>query len=894
MIDVLFRTALTGSAVTLAWLAANALLGKRLPALWHYRVLKLALLLFLVPVWPLAALAAALPAKLAPAAPVTVPELTPAPQIPVTALPAAPVSPTVPVEVAAPVALSVDLFQVLTAVWAIGAAAVLGYKLWVYIRFRRSVLGQNRAVSDPETREVFAACKAQLGLRRAVELRENSLVPTPLSTGLLRPVVILPTLPLSPEELHYLFLHELTHIRRHDLWVRFFAMLAVALHWYDPLVYVLNKQIKDLSEQSCDERVSAPLDRDGRFAYGSVLLKLAADTVAGPWEWAVSLSAKDTIERRLIRVLHSEKLKGRKRLLALALAAAILACGTAAALAARSPLVQREVGTPPQNIQNENTVLGELLTEREEPKEADAAVWFTPADIHDIETAELVWWDGTVYPLKDPSAPDVLEPLLNGASAVTPSGCPFHSVLYLRRSDGVTGKVLPAEDSCDLFQSGGAYYSLGTGDNESFYALFGVNTKELPQYTSTAAQQPEETDTEPADTAQPSESGKGTALYPDSLRGDTALILSRGGTLLPDDDPSSYVSSLSADGTEIYYKRFISKDGRYYKKEYLVGNKEALLAEETLRHAEGAEERVERWLSTLVNGEYPKNKNGESYGLDILADYVGYEPDLFGVKNPETGLSGYVRRADEPGYDVRTPEDAAAYMEWREANPGPYQLPMYDAKGDQIGYWEMGGSDDSVDTTGMTIEEAKKAVEEAGKEPLYPDAVRGDTGLILARGGTLLPDDEPSSYVTINGITYKDYRDKNGVDRHEAYLGNKDYLRDSHLRFVTSLVNGEYPKNSKGESYGISGLENYVGYAPDLIAAQGAKGESGYICEADEETLPHDLPVDECPHEFLIPLYDSEHNVIGEFPVSCGGHLNPAATGMTIDEAKAAVAAGAV
>lgn len=115
---------------------------------------------------------------------------------------------------------------------------------------------------------------------------------------------------MSPEELHYLFLHELTHIRRHDLWVRFFAMLAVALHWYDPLVYVLNKQIKDLSEQSCDERVSAPLDRDGRFAYGSVLLKLAADTVAGPWEWAVSLSAKDTIERRLIRVLHSEKLKG--------------------------------------------------------------------------------------------------------------------------------------------------------------------------------------------------------------------------------------------------------------------------------------------------------------------------------------------------------------------------------------------------------------------------------------------------------------------------------------------------------------------------------------------------------------------------------------------------------
>lgn len=888
MIDVLLRTALTGSAVTLAWLAVNALLGKRLPALWHYRVLKLALFLFLVPVWPLAALAARLTANLAPAAPVITPELMPALQIPVTALPVAPVSPAVPVAEAAPVALSVDLFQILTAVWAIGAAVVLGYKLWVYIRFRRSVLRQNQAVSDPEILEVFAACKSQLGLRQSVALRENPLVPTPLSTGLLRPVVVLPALSLSREELHYLFLHELTHIKRHDLWVRFFSMLAAALHWYDPLVYVLNKQIKDLSEQSCDERVSAPLDRGERFAYGSVLLKLAADTVAGPCEWAVSLSAKDTIERRLIRVLHSEKLKGRKRLLALALAAAILACGTAAALAAKSPLVRREDEPPTQNIQNESTVLGEPLTEREEPKEADAAVWFTPADVHDIETAELVWWDGTVYPLKDPSAPDVLESLLNGASAVTPSGCPFHSVLYLHRSDGVTGKVLPAEDSCDLFQSDGAYYSLGTGDNESFYALFGVNTDELPQYTNAAAQTPEETDAEPADTAQPSESGKGTALYPDALRGDTALILSRGGTLLPDDDPSSYVSYVSADGSKVYFKEFTGKNG-YRHEEYLVGNRDALLANETRKNAQGAEERVDRWLSELVNGEYPKNKNGESYGIVSLADYVGYMPDLYSVLNPDTGVSGYVRWKDAPGANVKTPEEALAYMEWRKANPGPYQLPMYDAKGDQIGYWEMGGSDDSVDTTGMTIEEAKEAVANAGSSP-YPDAVRGDTDLILARGGTLLPDDDENSYAIINYVPSKLFKSKDGYLYEECLVGNPNALDEEDLKLLDTLVNGEYPKNSKGESYGDRRLAWYVGYQPDLVTSSGTHGEFGYTRPADE--VSPNLPAAECPHEFLIPLYDSEGNEIGKCELSCGGHMSE--SGMTIEEAKAALANGTV
>lgn len=906
MIDVLLRTALTGSAVTLAWMAVNALLGKRLPALWHYRVLKLALFLFLVPVWPLASLAAKLPAKLAPAAPVTAPEVTLAPQIPVTALPTAPTAPAAPAAPlpgTAPVALSVDLLQLLTAVWAIGAAAVLGYKLWVYIRFRRSILGQNRPVSDPEVQAVFAACRTQLGIRRAVALRENPLVPTPLSTGLLRPVVVLPALSLSREELRFLFLHELTHIRRHDLWVRFFAMLAAALHWYDPLVYQLNKQIKNLSEQSCDERVSAPLDRAGRFAYGSVLLKLAADTVAGPCEWAVTLSAKDTIERRLIRVLHSEKLKGRKRLLALALAAAILTCGTAAALAARSPLVRRETGPDTQTVQAETTALRELPADRVGQKEADAAVWFTPEDIHDIESAELVWWDGTVYATLDEGAPAYLETLLGGASDIKSSGCPFHSVLYLRRADGVVGKVLPAEDSCAVFQSDGAYYDCGAGDNAVFYALFGVSTAELPLYTSAAAQ-PEDADV-PAETAAAQLKAAGsTVLHPDALRGDTALILSRGGTLLPDDDPSSYSYQYTEAGAKIYYKLFRDKYGVSHK-EYLVGNREALLANETLKNAQTAEERVDRWLSELVNGEYPKNKNGESYGIVSLADYVGYMPDLYSVLNPDTGVSGYVRWVDEPGYELRKSGNIAAYMEWQKANPGPYQLPMYDAKGDQIGYWEMGENDDSVDTTGMTSDEAKEAVANAGSSP-HPDALRGDTDLILSRGGTLLPDNDPGSYIGIDGVWYKLYLTKNtipeeynplpgGIASEEYLVGNISAVAEKDRYLLDELVNGDYPKNSRGESYGHGLIWKYVGYRPDLVAGyQGINGKSGYISELDEAKLPRDLPADQCPHEFLIPLYDSEHNEIDKFPTGCGGHLNPAATGMTIEEAKAAIANGAV
>lgn len=966
MMNTLLGMGLAGSAVFLVWCAIDKLRGGCLPARWHYRILKLSLFFMLVPMGRLFSLLAALRPIPTPAA---VPAVTPPiPDLP-TVTPILPPTPAVPLpETAAPAfSLSVDMLRLLAVLWAVGAAALLLRKAAAFYRFRRHVLQASRAVTDTEILQVFQACKAQLGIRSTVRVAKNPLLQTSLITGLLRPVIVLPAAALPPRELRYLFLHELTHVKSRDLWIRFFSLAALILHWYNPLMHLLNRKIKDVSEQNCDEQVAAPLSGGERYAYGSILLKLASST-AYPGEWAASLSAKETLERRLIRVLHPKHLTKAQKFLSLALAAAILVCGTAAALAARKPLIQQEADDSVQNIREENTALRELLSKQRDPNSPETtyetAVWFTPADIHDIESAELVWWNGTVYTPSDPAAPTYLESLLSEASPIPSAGCPVHSVLYLQRSDGVLGKVLPAEDSCAVFQSDGAYYDFSNVDNAELYTLFGVSTAELPQWTAADAIQQLKSSitcrdgifsfTIPAGTvgwnihiagrlnagggmsvhyldgeawtpgktytfqtadgtyteltmeitlgsqetsvdlaayllqeapAPSAETDKTAVLYPDALRGNTALILSRGGTLLPDDDPRSYVSSVSADGSEVYYKQFIGKDG-YRHKEYLVGNKEALLATETRT---GAEERVDRWLSELVNGEYPKNKNGESYGIDSLADYVGYGPDLFGVMNPDTGVSGYVRRTDIPGENVKTPEEALAYMEWRKANPGPYQLPMYDAKGDQIGYWEMGGNDDSIDTTGMTIEEAKKAVAEAGATALYPDALRGDTNLILAHGGTLLPDNEESSYDIIDGVVYKLFLGKDGYLYDEYLVGNKDALNERRTKLLDTLVEGDYPKNSKGESYGDRDLTLYVGYQPDLLLSTGTNGESGYTRPADE--VSPNLPAAECPHEFLIPLYDSEGNEIGKCELSCGGHMSE--TGMTIDEAKAAIANGA-
>ena len=117
------------------------------------------------------------------------------------------------------------------------------------------------------------------------------------------------------------------------------------------------------------------------------------------------------------------------------------------------------------------------------------AVWFTPEDIYDIEYMELVWHDGQRFTPLTGEGYEYIQTRFSSAKEIGATGCPFHSVLYIHRSDGVVGKVLPAEDSCDVFQSDGKYYQFGDrvnppyyDSNETFYNHFGTSVEELPHY----------------------------------------------------------------------------------------------------------------------------------------------------------------------------------------------------------------------------------------------------------------------------------------------------------------------------------------------------------------------------------------------------------------------------
>lgn len=111
-------------------------------------------------------------------------------------------------------------------------------------------------------------------------------------------------------------------------------------------------------------------------------------------------------------------------------------------------------------------------------------------------------------------------------------------------------------------------------------------------------------------------------------------------------------------------------------------------------------------------------------------------------------------------------------------------------------------------------------------------------------------------------------------------LGNEDTA--ALLRKLSpQMVSGDYPKNAKGETYGPEILSALTGRSPDLTAALGTKGESGYIREADMPSVPL------MPDTIMIPLYDAQGVVIGEFEM--GGSV-PAVEGKDLPTVKEEIA----
>ena len=212
-------------------------------------------------------------------------------------------------------------------------------KVTIYQSFIRYVKAGSSEVSDVAVLDRLASAAEQAGVNKPVELYCNPLVSTPLLIGFVRPCIILPTIDLPDSDFQYTALHELTHYKRGDMFYKWFVQLVVCLHWFNPLVYLMEQDISRLCELSCDEAVIRKLDAAGQHGYGDTLIN--AISVGGHYKnslASVTLNeSKELLKERLEAIMNFNKRK--KLMIPVALSATLLLCSCASAAGAYLPLM---------------------------------------------------------------------------------------------------------------------------------------------------------------------------------------------------------------------------------------------------------------------------------------------------------------------------------------------------------------------------------------------------------------------------------------------------------------------------------------------------------------------------------------------------------------------------
>jgi beta-lactamase regulating signal transducer with metallopeptidase domain len=115
-------------------------------------------------------------------------------------------------------------------------------------------------------------------LKRAILEKDNiyisSTVLTPFVLGLIKPKIYLP-INLDDTEKKHILLHEQTHIKRFDHVIRFVSYFVLAIHWFNPLVWVAFYFSGNDMEMACDEAVINQLGYEIKKDYSQSLLNLA-------------------------------------------------------------------------------------------------------------------------------------------------------------------------------------------------------------------------------------------------------------------------------------------------------------------------------------------------------------------------------------------------------------------------------------------------------------------------------------------------------------------------------------------------------------------------------------------------------------------------------------------
>ena len=224
---------------------------------------------------------------------------------------------------------SVRFSRALPVLWLIGTVLIAGYicvrniSLWLTVK-------RERPITDQEILDLLEDCKMEMGVQTILGLVVSDKIKSPALFGFVRPRLLLPQGMLEAyglDELRYIFIHELAHLRQRDIYFGWLIALLQIAHWFNPLMWFAFGRMRADRELACDGLAISMMDADEPPRYGQTIVNILENFSQVNYMPSVAgiLEDKSQIERR-IKMIADYKKTSRSRWAGAMLLLLVLAC----------------------------------------------------------------------------------------------------------------------------------------------------------------------------------------------------------------------------------------------------------------------------------------------------------------------------------------------------------------------------------------------------------------------------------------------------------------------------------------------------------------------------------------------------------------------------------------
>jgi beta-lactamase regulating signal transducer with metallopeptidase domain len=222
----------------------------------------------------------------------------------------------------------VDWASAAVCVWLAGALSMAAWVAFRASRLKRKIARSGAGEPPRWMEEELRRCKEELGVRKDVRLVVQSALPVPATMGLLKTALIVPeslARGCGGERLRHVFLHELAHVRRGDLWAIWVLNALNVVYWFNPLVWLCIRLIHRDMETACDALALEALGAEQRKGYIRTILHFSGRQGSLRTQAAMGLSGGYATMRKRIRGMFLTKRTGRAARICVAALACLMA-----------------------------------------------------------------------------------------------------------------------------------------------------------------------------------------------------------------------------------------------------------------------------------------------------------------------------------------------------------------------------------------------------------------------------------------------------------------------------------------------------------------------------------------------------------------------------------------